>query len=49
MTQFIVEHPFVFAALCVFALVSVDNVMVAWANAWSMRKYYESQRKEAEK
>lgn len=46
MTQFIVEHPFIFAVLCVFALIVASNVATAWASAWAMRKYYE---KEAEK
>lgn len=46
MTQFIVEHPVIFAILCVFALVTVSNVATAWASAWAVRKYYE---KEAEK
>lgn len=46
MTQFITEHPFLFAILCVFTLITVSNVGVAWAQAWAARKYFE---KEAEK
>lgn len=46
MTQFIVEHPFLFAILCVFAIIAVSNVGVAWASAWAMRKLYETHRKE---
>jgi len=38
MTQFIAEHPFIFAILCVFALITVSNVATAWANAWASRK-----------
>nr|DAW22626.1 MAG TPA: hypothetical protein [Caudoviricetes sp.] len=46
MTQFIAEHPYIFAILCLFAIIAVSNVGCAWANAWAMRKYYETQRKE---
>ena len=46
MTQFIAEHQFIFATLCVFALITVSDAVSAWASAWAMRKYYE---KEAEK
>lgn len=45
MTQFIAEHPYIFAILCVFAIIAVSNMATAWAQAWVARKYIEDQRK----
>lgn len=43
MTQFIAEHPYIFAILCVFAIIAVSNVGVAWAQAWVARKIIEKE------
>lgn len=43
MEQFIAEHPFIFAVLCVLALIVADNIGVSWAQAWVARKIIEKE------
>ncbi|RCX22919.1 hypothetical protein DFP94_101508 [Fontibacillus phaseoli] len=44
MTHFITHHPYLFAILCVFALIAASNIGTAWASAWAYRKYFEKRK-----